>query len=389
MWLTSDETATVERLRLSAEGTHFADHARFSLHDRLALPGAADEEADIEGLALSDGYLWAVGSHSLARRRPKKADDAAAALARLTEVKLEANRFLFGRIPLENADPDAGTLVDKAKTADGRKLRAGRLPIAGKPKQLKSAPTRSALTAAVANDAHFGRFLDVPAKENGFDIEGIVVLRGRILLGLRGPVLRGFATVVEIALADGKHGDLQLSPVDAGGSLYRKHFLDLDGLGIRSLMAHGDDILILAGPTMDLDGPVRIYAWKGAATLAPPAGGVHRGEDVVYVGDLPFGDGDDHAEGMTMLHLPRSTVAHLLVVYDGPALARLRGDHGVLADLFALPRRLTTTAHPVTAITAAPAAVGQNGAALADGRRPWQAGTSVATARTTAGWRGG
>jgi hypothetical protein len=338
LWLTSDETATVERLRLSAEGASFADHARFSLRDHLALPGAQDEEADIEGLALRDGYLWAVGSHSLARWRPKKADDDAAALARLTEVRLGANRFLFGRIPLENADPDASTLVDKARTPDGGKLRPGRLPIAGKPKQLKAAAARSALTAAVCNDAHFGRFLDVPAKENGFDIEGIVVLDDRIFVGLRGPVLRGHATILEIAVAEGKRGALALAAVGEDGTIYRKHFLKLDGLGIRSLMAHGDDILILAGPTMDLDGPVRIYAWRrGASSSAPRAAGVYRGEDVGYVGDLPFGDGDDHAEGMTLLRLPRSTVANLLVVYDGPAQARLRGDHGVLADLFALP----------------------------------------------------
>lgn len=338
LWLTSDETATVERLRLSAEGTHFADHARFSLRDRLALPGAEDEEADIEGLALRDGYLWTIGSHSLARRRPKKADDAGAALARLTEVKLEANRFLFGRIPLENADPDASTLVDKVKTADGGKRRAGRLPIAEKPKHLKAAITRSALSAAVCADEHFGPFLEVPAKENGFDVEGVVVLDDRIFVGLRGPVLRGHATVLEIAVAEGKRGALALAPVGQDGAAYRKHFLDLDGLGIRSLMAHGDDVLILAGPTMDLDGPVRIYVWRGAASnTAPRAAGVYRGEDIAYLGDLPFGDGDDHAEGMTMLRLPRSGVAHLLVVYDGPAPARLRGAHGVLADLFALP----------------------------------------------------
>jgi hypothetical protein len=337
LWLTSDETATVERLRLSKEGAQFADHERFSLRDRLALPGADDEEADIEGLALRDGYLWAVGSHSLARRRPKKSDDGDAALARLTEVKLEANRFLFGRLPLENADPDAATLVDKVKTAGGGKLRAGRLPIAEKPKHLQAAGTRSALSAAVCADEHFGRFLEVPAKENGFDVEGIVVVGDRIFLGLRGPVLRGFATVLEIAVAAGKRGALTLAPVGEAAAGYRKHFLALDGLGIRSMLARGDDILILAGPTMDLDGPVRIYVWRGAAAGGAPSTGVYAGEDVVYVGDIPWGDGDDHAEGMTMLRLPGSSVAHLLVVYDGPAPDRCRGDAGVLADLFAFP----------------------------------------------------
>ena len=338
LWLASDETATVERLILSDEGTHFAAHERLPLRDRLGLPGADDEEADIEGLALSHGYLWVAGSHSLARRRPKRDDDSEAALARLTSVKLESNRFLFGRIPLANGDGNAASLADKVKTDEGGKLRTGRLSIAEKQKHLKHAATRSALSAAVCADEHFGPFLEVPAKENGFDVEGIVVLDDRILLGLRGPVLRGHATVLEIAVAEGKRGSLALAPVAEDGAIYRKHFLDLDGLGIRSLMAHGDDILILAGPTMDLDGPVRIYRWRRAASSGgPKAAGVYRGEDVAYLGDLPFGNGDDHAEGMTMLRLPRTSVAHLLVVYDGPAAARQRGEHGVLADLFALP----------------------------------------------------
>lgn len=336
LWLTSDETATIERLRLSPDGTRFEDHERVPLRERLALPGADDEEADIEGLALSDGYLWAVGSHSLARRRPKRSNTAEEALARLTDVKLEANRFLFGRLPLEGGDPSAGALADKTKTADGTKLRGGRLPIAEKPKDLRKAKSRSALTAAVCADEHFGRFLDVPAKENGFDIEGIVVVGERVFLGLRGPVLRGYATVLEVGVHAGKGGTLTLAPV-ADGPFYRKHFLDLDGLGIRSLMKRGDDILILAGPTMDLDGPVRLYAWRRAASAVPPATGVYGSDTVEYLGDLPFGDGDDHAEGMTVLRLPRSTVDHLLVVYDGPSPARRRGEHGVLADLFALP----------------------------------------------------
>jgi hypothetical protein len=338
LWLASDETATIERLSLSPQGTHFEGHERIPVRERFDLPGADHEEADIAGLALRHGYLWITGSHSLARRRPKRGDGAEAAIARLTEVKLEANRFLFGRIPLENADENACRLADKVETHDGGRLRTGRLPIPEKQKHLKHAATRSALSAAVCADEHLGPFLEVPAKENGFDVEGIVVLGDRILLGLRGPVLRGHATVLEIAVAEGKRGALTMARVGDGGAGYRKHFLALDGLGVRSLMVHGDDILILAGPTMDLDGPVRLYAWRGAAgTSGPLSAGFRTGDVVVYLGDLPFGDGDDHAAGMTLLRLPRSSVAHLLVVYDGPTAGRRRGDHGVLADLFALP----------------------------------------------------
>ncbi len=37
------------------------------------------------------------------------------------------------------------------------------------------------------------------------------------------------------------------------------------GLGIRDLCRHDDDLLILAGPTMDLDDPVHVLRWPGGA----------------------------------------------------------------------------------------------------------------------------
>jgi hypothetical protein len=338
LWLASDETAAVERLVLSEDGSAFEGHETIDLRAPFALPGVDVEEADIEGLAIAQGYLWAVGSHSLARRKPKKKETADERLLKLGEVKLEANRFLLGRIPLSGADDDAAALVGKVKATEAaRTLRTGRLPIAEKPKHLKAAATRSALTMLLAADEHFGRFLDVPAKENGFDVEGVVVIGSRLFLGLRGPVLRGHATIIEIGVDAARDGSLSLAPPATGGAAYRKHFLDLDGLGVRSLMVRGGDFWILAGPTMDLDGPVRLYAWKGAAHRDGRPSAVVPDADVAYLGDLPHGDGDDHAEGVTVLRLPHSRVDRLLVVYDGPSKARRIGDHGVLADFFALP----------------------------------------------------
>src|SRR5690606_31718975 len=119
----------------------------------------------------------------------------------------------------------------------------------------------------------------------------------------------------------------------AAGRRYRKHFLNLDGLGIRALMRRGEDLLILAGPTMDLDGPSRLYRWRGAMRrsdewLVPP-------EAVVRLLELPHGEGCDHAEGIALVERPRGGPA-LLVVYDSPAPQRvLPGGRGVAADLFA------------------------------------------------------
>ncbi|MGH8968027.1 MAG: DUF3616 domain-containing protein, partial [Actinomycetes bacterium] len=106
--------------------------------------------------------------------------------------------------------------------------------------------------------------------------------------------------------------------------------LDLDGLGVRDLCRHNDDLLILAGPSMDLDGPVRVYRWRGTAQIDAPEV-VHRAE-LQHELDLPFGAGTDHAEGIAVL--PDGA---LLVVYDSPDPARMPNHGTVLADVVRLP----------------------------------------------------
>jgi hypothetical protein len=188
------------------------------------------------------------------------------------------------------------------------------------------------LLRALAADPHVGPFLEIPGKDNGLDIEGLAVVGDRLLLGLRGPVLRGWSVVLEMAPeADPRRpGRLRLGGAQPG---YRLFFLDLDGLGVRDLCRAGDDVLVLAGPTMDLDGPARLYRWRGAATDRRHT--AVRREDLARIGDLPFGsaddEGSDHAEGIT--RLPDADA--LLVVYDSPAPARLLPD-GVLADVVRL-----------------------------------------------------
>ena len=60
---------------------------------------------------------------------------------------------------------------------------------------------------------------------------------------------------------------LRLVPLDDSGTLLRKHFLQLDGLGIRDLHFSGDDLYILAGPTMVLNGEIRVFKWPTARSL--------------------------------------------------------------------------------------------------------------------------
>ncbi len=176
-----------------------------------------------------------------------------------------------------------------------------------------------------ANDPHLAPFVGLPGKDNGFDLEGLAVRGTRVWIGLRGPVLREWCCILELHLeADGDRLRLQ----SANGALYRKHFVKLRGLGVRDLLAVGDDLLILAGPTMAHDGPTGIWRWRNGAkegASADPG-------DITQVLALPQVESADRAEGMALLD-----DASLLVVFDAPSDARKIDARTVLADVFRLP----------------------------------------------------
>ncbi|MBT2233917.1 DUF3616 domain-containing protein [Nonomuraea sp. NEAU-A123] len=291
LWVAGDETATIEHLAWS--GTRYAGQRTFRLADYVPLPAGPEDEADIEGLARADGHLWAVGSHSLKRRRVKSKDPAKAA-KRLATVIREENRFILVRLPLDPATnaPLPGAILSG----------------------------RQNLAAHLEDDPHLAPFLALPGKDNGLDIEGIAVLDERVYLGLRGPVLRGWAVVLEIRPVESEPGRLRLSEP------YRKHFLDLGGLGVRDLCPYGRDVLLLAGPTMDLDGPVRVVRWR-----VYRAGDVVPAEELETVAELPYGIGCDHPEGLALLPDGR-----LMIVYDSPSPARITPAGGVLADVITI-----------------------------------------------------
>jgi hypothetical protein len=314
LWVAGDETATVERL--TADGEGYREHVTFPLADVLPLPGGPDDEVDVEGLARRGPYLWAVGSHSRKRKRIKRKHDDAKAIRRLSTVSDEPARRVLARLAV--ADGSDGLPVITAEGPAGH-----RSAVLGAP----------GLLDLLSGDEHLAPFLAIPGKDNGLDIEGVAAHGDpddeTLYLGLRGPVLRGWAVVLQVRPREDEPGRLRLDPVD-GDSCYRKHVLDLGGLGVRDLCPDGADLLVLAGPSMDLDGPVRVYRWHGAAQADAP--GVVRDEELTIELALPFGVGDDHAEGIALL-----SGGELLVVYDSPAAARLTRPGIVLADVVALP----------------------------------------------------
>jgi hypothetical protein len=327
LWTANDETAAVERLtRLAAD--RYGNHRIFKIKDYVDLPD--DGEMDIEGLAVDGGYLWIVGSHSARRKKPRPHEhDPAIVLERLGTLEFDASRWFLGRIPLvEQKDGEGGLYELAREAADETGTReAACLPIRRK--------KATELVRLLVKDPHLADFMDVPAKENGFDVEGIAARGERVYLGLRGPVLRGWAIIVELKL-EAKKSKLRLAPVDDTGRLYRKHFFDMDGLGIRELCWHEEDLLILAGPTMDLDGPVRLYRWEQPLRADGPVV-LHR-DRFPAVGDLPYGRGVDHPEGVAVLDEGRAD-ERLILIYDSPDPERRIDDEGrsVVADSFVLP----------------------------------------------------
>ena len=325
LWVAGDEAGGIERLRrlvpTGAELLRFGEVRDFPLAELLDLPGAAGEEADLEGMAVADGWLWVVGSHGLKRKSARAGDTHASNAKRLAKVTLDSNRRLLACLPIEPDGEGQPCLVREAK--DGRRSL-----------RLKGDAQTNLLTRALADDPHFGPYMTVPGKDNGFDIEGLAVHGNRLLLGLRGPVLRGWSALLEIAV-EARGDTLRLVPLDDSGTLIRKHFLQLDGLGIRDLHFSGDDLFILAGPTMVLDGEIRVFQWPGArptlaANLEPVRFEMVLAESVA----LPHGRGSNRAEAIC--ELPPALAdrkPRWLVLYDAPGDDRREGEHTVFGDL--------------------------------------------------------
>jgi hypothetical protein len=319
LWLAGDETATIERLVLDSPSapTRGGCERSFALADVVDLPGPSDEEADIEGIARSGGWLWVVGSHSVARKQIKPHHSDEKAVKRLAKIKRQANRYVIARLAVE---PGADGRPEPVRVAaDGR--RSALIGGAGS----------ESLADLLGDDEHLAPFLVIPSKDNGLDVEGLAAHGEALYVGLRGPVLRGWAVVLEVRPVPDPTNPARLVLGSLGdGTRYRKHFLNLGGLGVRDLCPDGDDLLVLAGPSMALSGPVRVYRWHGAAR--GETGRVVRGEEISLETELPHGDGVDHAEGIALLAPGDPVGARLLVVYDSPSPARRPTPHSVLAD---------------------------------------------------------
>jgi hypothetical protein len=315
LWVASDETNTIERFEQLDSHT-YGNHKTFKVKDYIDLE---KKEIDIEGMDYSNGYLWFIGSHSLKRKKPR-GDSASKDIKRLEDIVLEPNRYLLARIPIKNGELKKS--VGSKKTAIVKKM--------GKTDQF---------IKELKNDKHIGPFIQskIPGKDNGFDIEGLAIQNDFAYIGLRGPVLRGWSIIIKFQLKETRSNKLTLEPLDKDENLYYKFFLDLYGLGIREICLDNNDLIILAGPTMVLDGALKIFRLKNFTRFTKNKM-IDRNDDKLnYLFDLPLVSQADFAEGLA-LH-PNSEFKHSIVIFfDRPVPDRIIDKSSILADVYRLPK---------------------------------------------------
>lgn len=320
LWVGSDEMIGVERLSPDSNYS-YGQHKRFLLEDYIQLFNT-DDEIDIEGMDYSKGYLWLTGSHSTKRKKVKGKSDKKD-LERLMTITTDLNRFILARIPLID-----GELVKSCTPVEGEKLTAANLQTSG---------DRNILFDLLKEDEHLKPFITagIPSKENGLDIEGLAVDGDKLFLGLRGPVLRGWAIILELEVELSEPGILTLKSINEEGAKYKKHFFDLNGLGVRELCIRDQDIIILAGPTMTLEGEMQVLCWKNALKNLDDLVHSQDNGDLISLFDLPFTIGSDYAEGLALYSYLENQDS-LMVFYDSPSQQRLRNAQEIFVDLFRL-----------------------------------------------------
>ncbi|MBY3158028.1 DUF3616 domain-containing protein [Rhizobium laguerreae] len=267
LWTVSDEGRTLERLSREVDGYRLSE--RFSLDQFVqAIPGSSDDELDLESIDSDESSIWLCGAHCKVRRKPESNE------ILNSEIRERKSRRLLARL-----------MIDQST---GRPVTAQSVPFEGD----------GSLRAVLETDPFFSPFRELPTKENGIDVEGLAVVDGRVFIGLRGPVIGGFAVVAELAI------DNAFKIRSA-----RPYFLNLQGLGVRELTRDGARILITAGPVGEAQGPFALYRWSPEPGSAPRK---------VYA----WGTAIEKPEGLSWCEVGGER--GLLVFYDNPGDIRLQ-----------------------------------------------------------------
>lgn len=285
LWTATDEKATFERLTADKGGLVYDAAASFRLKDIFG-----DEfrkvEADIEGLCFNKpkgrpARLWMTGSHALVRKKYTERDSG----------------DLLGRTEGMGAS-EAKLRRENARTLLGLVNIVAGKPVKSSARMLPLGDGEGSLIATLrAGWRELAHATERPAKENGLDIEGIAVDGMKVFLGLRGPVVGPYGIILEVDVQDTGSALEILRPAKLPAC--RPHLIHTGGLGIRDLALHADGLAVLAGPTMDMDGPFEIRMAAAPASRWDPADLSAR--NTVLLKELGSQGGTRRPEGIALL----------------------------------------------------------------------------------------
>lgn len=257
---------------------------------------SSDDELDIEAIAALGTTLYVAGSHSSARRRADEDRTQEENRKRIAVVRPELSRNWIYRFKLDTTTGGASGIE------------------------------RMSLEGLLENDPIIGPFMPIASKENGVDIEGLAVREDALYLGFRSPVLReNYVPILRIPL-DSLQPAFESDSFDVKSLPAKLLFLDLDGRGVRDLVALRSGFLVLAGPPNDAPGEYVLYYWTGEDGIA----GTDRPSGVVREIATIEAPPDSAAEGLALL-ASDDECHDLLIVFDGPpggAPAKLRACTG-------------------------------------------------------------
>lgn len=278
----SDEGHVIQVLQRVGKDSYDLIH-KYSIPDGALVKRIKKEkpERDIEGITASGNTVYIIGSHS--RKRSK--------------VKMDSPE---GRSQEENSERLGGKKSNK-KEKSRRVLYSMKLGDNG---ELVGQITTGSLWDYLSNHRPFKEFTKIPSKENGIDIEGIAVQGNYLFVGFRGPVLRENWVPILVVEKDEPY------------SVSEIRYVQLDGLGIRDMVAVNDDMfLLLGGPVGDGQGGYYLYSWDGVDCLPgtdAPKCILKRIRQIV-----PPNGGK--AEGLTVLSTESDGTTDILILFDGIA----------------------------------------------------------------------
>ena len=261
----ADEGNQIQVLRPTKKGV------KYKVWTTIDLPinEQQGDEVDTEAIAVEGNQIYVTGSHSISRKKVGKKFSYEKNLKRIATTQEDANRKWIYSFTLN--------------------------PETGKP---KSKIAQASLTKIIKQDPILSRFSKIPSKENGIDIEGLALKKNQLYFGFRGPVLRGnFVPVIRA-----KYTELS-TPV------YQKLFLNLNGNGVRDLVAIEEGFLVLSGPMGDGNTPYQLYLWNGQDMLP---GVKNTDKHLKYLGSFKTPNGAK-PEGITVLSRNKNSLQIILV----------------------------------------------------------------------------